>query len=131
MKTIKQHIIERLILSKTKVNNLYDTLFDKLKQFSPSGNNDVYFERVYNDTQIVLINNIEYDLESIGWNKGDNCIELCTYPSRGETRLHFWYITNDEDLLKYLGGDFEDNEFMEECVKNIINYINIRLKTKQ
>ena len=130
MKTIKQHIIERLILSKTKVNNLYDTLFDKLKQFSPSGNNDVYFERLYNDTRIVLINNIDYDLESIGWNKDDNCIELCTYPSRGETALHFWYIKNDEDLLKYLGGDLEDNEFMEECVKNIINYINIRLRTK-
>lgn len=130
MKTIKQHITERLVLSKNRKNIMYDELFKKLQEWSPKGYADVYFERIYNNTQTVVIDNIEYDLESIGWRKEDNCIELSTYTSHGKTSLQLWYIKNDEDLLKYLGGDFEDEEFVEECVKNVIAYIELRIKTR-
>lgn len=130
MKTIKQHITERLVLLKNRKNTMYDDLFEKLQAWSPKGYADVYFERIYNNTQTIVIDNIEYDLESIGWRKEDNCIELSTYTSHGKTSLQLWYIKNDEDLLKYLGGDFEDEEFVEECVKNVIAYIELRIKTR-
>lgn len=128
---VQENVNERLVLSKTrKIDTLYDNLFKKLQEWSPMGFADVYFERIYDNTRTVVIDNIEYDLESIGWRKEDNCIELSTYPSKGKTTLQLWYIKNDEDLLKYLGGDFEDEEFVEECVKNLIAYMELRIKTR-
>ena len=92
--------------------------------------NDVYFERIYDKTIKVKINGTEYDLESIGCNKRRNCIELSTYPSVGETALTFWFIENDDDLIKYLGGDDEDEIFAKQCVKKLIEYVNLRIKFK-
>ena len=130
MKTIKQHITERLVLSKNRKNVMYDELFKKLQEWSPEGYNDVYFERIYDKTIKVKINGTEYDLESIGWNKEKNCVELCTYPSVGETKLTFWFIENDGDIIKYLGGDAEDEIFAKQCVKKLIEYIDLRIKFK-
>lgn len=130
MKTIKQHIFERLILSKTEKTTMYDELFKKLQEWSPTGCNDVYFDRIYDKTIKVKINGTEYDIESIGWNKLENCIELSTYPSVGETKLTYWFIENDEDLLKYLGGDDENEIFVKQCFKKLIEYIELRLKFK-
>ena len=130
MKTIKHHITERLVLSKNRKNVMYDELFKKLQEWSPEGYKDVYFERIYNITHTVVINNIEYDLESIGWRREDNCIELSTYTSQGKTILTTWLIKNDEDLLKYVGGDFENEEFVKQCVKKLIEYIDLRIKFK-
>lgn len=130
MKTIKQRIFERLVLSKHRKNVMYDELFKKLQEWSPKGYADVYFERIYDKTIKIKIDGTEYDLESIGWRKEDNCIELSTYPSEGKTILTLWFITNDEDLLKYLGGDDKDEIFVKQCVKKLIEYINLRLKIK-
>lgn len=130
MKTIKQHITERLVLSKNRKNTMYDDLFEKLQEWSPKGYADVYFERIYDKTIKMKIDGTEYDLESIGWRKEDNCIELSTYPSEGKTVLTLWLIKNDEDLLRRLGGDSEDEEFVKQCVKNLIDYIELRLKLR-
>ena len=78
----------------------------------------------------VKINGTEYDLESIGWNKRRNCVELSTYPSVGVTALTYWFIENDDDLIKYLGGDGEDEIFAKQCVKKLIEYVNLRIKFK-
>lgn len=127
---IRENINERLVLSKHRKNVMYDELFKKLKEWSPECLHDVYFERIYDKTIKVKINGTEYDLESIGWNKDRNCIELCTYPSVGVTALTYWFIENDEDIIKYLGGDDEDEIFAKQCVKKLIEYIYLRLKIK-
>lgn len=130
MKTIKQHITERLVLSKNRKNTMYDDLFEKLQEWSPKGYAAVYFERIYDKTIKIKIDGTEYDLESIRWSKEDNCIELSTYPSEGKTVLTLWFIKNDDDLLKYLGGDDKDEIFVKQCVKNLIDFIELRLKIK-
>ena len=127
---IRENINERLVLSKHSKNTMYDELFKKLQEWSPKGYADVYFERIYDKTIKIQIDGTEYDLESIGWRKEDNCIELSTYPSEGKTVLTLWFIKNDEDLLKYLGGDVEDEIFVKQCVKKLIGYIELRLKFK-
>lgn len=127
---IQENINERLVLSKHRKNVMYDELFNKLKEWTPEGYNDVYFDRIYDKTIKVKINGTEYDLESIGWNKSRNCVELSTYPSAGETALTFWFIENDDDLIKYLGGDDEDEIFTKQCFKHLIDYLNVRIKLK-
>lgn len=126
--SVQENIHERLVLSKQRKNVMYDELFNTLKEWSPKCLNDVYFERIYDKTVKVKINGTEYDLESIGWNKSRNCVELSTYPSVGETALTFWFIENDDDIIKYLGGDDEDEIFAKQCVKNVVAYIKLRLK---
>lgn len=127
---VQENINERLVLSKHGKNVMYDELFKKLQEWSPKGYNDVYFDRIYDKTIKVKINGTEYDLESIGWHTDRNCVELSSYPSTGETALTFWFIENDDDIIKYLGGDDEDEIFAKQCVKKLIDYINLRIKFK-
>lgn len=133
MKTIKQHIFERLIISKTKPGDdlSYDNLLYILKEFSPNGLIDVYFERLYKEPQYITIKDENYELESIGWNKDKNCVELCTYQAEGATTMTFWCIENDEDIIRYLGGDYKNEQLALEYVKLIIDYAKLRIKMKK
>lgn len=127
MKTIKQHILERLILNKSRNNNkiTYDMLFDALNNMKRAG---LMLTNIWLPTELPILPELEDEKRVAGWTikalycriteQGKNVISMsveqthsshnCAFVRLTPENLHI--VFSDEDLEKIYNKVLENGK---------------------
>ena len=127
MKTIKQHIQERLILNKSRNNNkiTYDMLFDALNNMKRAG---LMLTNIWSPTELPILPELEDEKRVAGWTikalycriteQGDYVITMsveqthsshnCAFVRLTPENLHI--VFSDEDLEKIYNEAIENSK---------------------
>ena len=127
MKSIKQHILERLILNKSSNNNeiTYDMLFDALNNIKRSG---LILANIWSPDEMPILPKLEDEKKAAGWQivalhcrineQGDHIIYMsveqthashnCAFVRLTPENLHI--VFSDEDLEKIYNKALENGK---------------------
>lgn len=127
MKTIKQHILERLILNKSSNNNeiTYDMLFDALNNMKRSG---LILANIWSHNEMPILPELEDEKRVAGWQivalysrineMGDRVISMSLEKTHSSQNCAFIRLTpknlhivfSDEDLEKIYNKALENGK---------------------